>query len=105
MCSVIKVEEGHILQCKDTEPFLIRDGIDNDGVELEIIDPCGDDPSIQYEEVLLKFGKTIILAYFKQGDKEFLIQLPPGNYVTTDNQKCKFNVVDVDGEYLVIDNI
>lgn len=56
-----------------------------------VINPCGDDPAVAYEEVLLKFSDGTILAYFA-GSGGFLVALTPGNYVTTDGTNCHFTV-------------
>lgn len=75
-----------------------KDGIDGqDGQDAiqEIIDPCGDNPGY-YDEVLFRLNvgedEECIAAYFRDGSKEFLVCLPPGNYVTTDRQACQFTV-------------
>jgi septal ring factor EnvC (AmiA/AmiB activator) len=57
----------------------------------EIVDPCGDNPN-EFDEVLLKTDKGEFLAYFEQASKRYLTKLPSGNYMTTDNQACKFNL-------------
>lgn len=56
-----------------------------------VINPCGDDPNVTYEEVLLKFSDGTILAYFA-GSGGFLVALTPGTYVTTDGTNCHFTV-------------
>jgi len=55
-----------------------------------IIDPCGDSPG--FDEVLIKTDKGNLIGYFQQGSKRFLVDLTPGNYRTTDAQKCNFTV-------------
>jgi hypothetical protein len=59
---------------------------------VEVIDPCGDNPSKQFEEVLLRLSNGQILAHFSSGNKEFFSLLSPGNYVTTDGTNCHFTV-------------
>lgn len=57
----------------------------------EIIDPCGDDPA-NFDEVVLKTASGSFLAYFEQGGRRFLSELPDGNYRTTDRQRCRFSI-------------
>lgn len=56
------------------------------------IDPCGDD--IGYpDEVLLRLSSTVVIAYFRSGSYEHLVQLTlGGGYSTTDHQSCSFTV-------------
>ncbi|MBV6514181.1 MAG: hypothetical protein FMNOHCHN_03771 [Ignavibacteriaceae bacterium] len=57
---------------------------------IERIDPCGDGPS--FDEVILRSSSGALIAYFEQGGKRFLTQLPAGSYQTTDNQSCNFTI-------------
>lgn len=56
-----------------------------------IIDPCGDMPG-QFDEILIRLADNSLIAYFEDGGRRFLSLLPPGNYVTTDRQACRFTV-------------
>lgn len=58
---------------------------------VDVVDPCGADQN-HYNEVLLKLKNGDLLAYFKDRDNEFLSLLVPGDYRTTDHQKCEFMV-------------
>lgn len=66
---------------------------------VEYIDPCGDNPG-KYDEIILKTSSGRLIAYFEDGGKRFLSELTPGNYQTTDHQKCNFTV---DSDLNVID--
>lgn len=74
-----------------------RDGIDGidgqdgaPGTLIDIIDPCGDDPN-NPDEVLLRFDNNLFLAWYK--NLGFSVLQPGVIYVTTDKQKCKFEIV------------
>lgn len=67
-----------------------RPGLDGRDAIVEIIDPCG--PSLGYDEIILRLGNGSLVAYFQNGVNEFLIDLHPGEYVTTDGQACHFTV-------------
>lgn len=61
---------------------------------VSVIDPCGDAPGI-YDEVLLKLQNGTIIASFSDnanGKNTRFSLLVPGNYVTTDDSSCAFNV-------------
>lgn len=57
---------------------------------VEFVDPCGNGPG--YDEVLLKTSTGKLVAYFESGANRFLTVLTPGNYRTTDQQACNFQV-------------
>lgn len=60
---------------------------------LEVIDPCG--PSDDgFDEVILKLNTGDLMAYFESGDRRFLTLLTPGNYITTDTQRCAFTITE-----------
>jgi hypothetical protein len=59
---------------------------------VEYIDPCGDGSG--FDEVILKTSDGSLLAYFEQGSKRHLSLIPDGQYRTTDNQQCYFDVVN-----------
>lgn len=67
---------------------------ENTGI-TEIIDPCGDHPN-KVDEILFRLWTGEIAAWYK--DTGFVI-LEPGDYVTTDKQKCYFTIT-VDGEVI-----
>lgn len=58
-----------------------------------IYDPCGDKEG-SFDEMLLIMSDGSILAYFEDGGKRFLSKLPDGNYRTTDEQACNFQVIN-----------
>ena len=91
-CSVSSINAySSLIECTDGSQSLIDLNSMAQHQIQEIIDPCGDDPN-NFDEVLMKFNNGSILAYFQSGSKRFLTLLTPGNYKTTDAQKCKFNV-------------
>ena len=59
----------------------------------EVIDPCGD-KSGYYDEVIIKLHDDTFIGYFESGSKRFLTVLKNGNYRTTDEQKCRFTVLN-----------
>lgn len=61
---------------------------------VETINPCGDSPSVTYEEVLLRLSDGRILAHYASGYNQFLVELLPGNYVTTDGSNCHFSITN-----------
>jgi len=67
--------------------------IETNNTVSEMIDPCGDNPN-EFDEILLIMSDGSIIAYFEQGSKRFLGELPDGNYRTTDRQACNFSVVN-----------
>lgn len=70
------------------------DGQDGDFTgQLEVIDPCGDDPNHLDEVLLLINGE-----YYATYDSSYMIRLEPDNYVTEDNQRCAFSI-DASGNY------
>ena len=71
------------------------EALENAGMAVdEVIDPCGDQANT-YDEVLLKLSSGQIVAFFEgSNNKRFLTVLVDGQYVTTDNQACRFDVVN-----------
>jgi septal ring factor EnvC (AmiA/AmiB activator) len=57
----------------------------------EIYDVCGDKIGY-FDEVIIKTSSGKLLAYFESSGDRFLTVLTPGNYISTDKQKCKFTV-------------
>lgn len=68
-------------------------GIDGENAILEVIDPCGPNES-GYDEVIFRLNTGDLMAYFESGSRRFLTLLTPGNYVTTDDQKCNFQITE-----------
>ena len=89
-CDVVEIENGYEVTCGDST-FEIYHGEQTD---LEIIDPCGDDPN-HFDEVLIKVGNQIF-AFFRDSNDtyEFITIVPPGYYVTTDQQACYFTITE-----------
>lgn len=77
------------------------DGIDGNDSEysiVEMITPCISTASPNNNsasEILLRLRNGNILAVYSHGNKVYLVNIGPGNYITTDGRNCKFNV-DVD---------
>lgn len=57
------------------------------------VDPCG--PSGGFNEILIRTSSGKLVAFFEQGGNRFLSLIGPGNYQTTDSQRCSFNVNSV----------
>jgi hypothetical protein len=57
---------------------------------VEYYDPCGNGPG--FDEIIMTTRSGKLVAYFESGSNRFLTVLTPGNYSTTDTQKCKFTV-------------
>lgn len=60
---------------------------------VEIIDPCGDTPTI-YDEVLLRLADGSVLASFSDnanGQNTRFSLLKPGSFMTTDGSGCYFS--------------
>ncbi len=69
-----------------------QDGIDGKDAIIKIIDPCGPSTS-GYDEILLCLNNGSLMAYFENGIYRHLSIIPAGAYVTTDEQKCRFDVL------------
>ena len=65
------------------------------GLITSFIDPCGDDPGHQDEVLFVLSTGQLSAWYLNLG----LVILPPGRYITTDHQGCRFEVLP-DGSYL-----
>lgn len=61
------------------------------GIVTKMIDVCGDDPG-HYDEIVLKTNTGKYIAYFEDGGKRFLTEIPFGNYSSTDRQVCSFTI-------------
>jgi hypothetical protein len=78
-----------------------QDGADGqDGLDFvqRVIDPCGQQSTQGFDEVLLVLQSGDILAHFDNGDDQFLTILKrKQSYVTSDGTGCHFSVTK-DGE-------
>jgi hypothetical protein len=97
-CSVERVENGALITCPNDAIGVFdgedgEDGIDGANAVLEIIDPCGNNEG-HFDEVILRLSTGDLLAYFESGSKRFLSIIDPGNYRTTDAQRCYFTVTE-----------
>jgi len=87
-CSVLPIANGFTITCGDTS-FNVYNG--KDGGEVELIDPCGADPGY-FNEILIRLPNRTLIAYFLDGEHEFLSIIGEGHYITTDHQACRFQV-------------
>lgn len=94
-CTTEPTDTGFTVICGTLE-FDVCHGQDGQGVEL--IDPCGDNPG-EFDEVIIRLPDRTLIAYFLDGEHEFLSVLGPGSYMTTDAQACRF---EVDAELNII---
>jgi hypothetical protein len=101
-CSVTRLSEAEIrLTCPDGTSEVIRNGVNGqngtDGKSIEVIDPCGAESQIGFDEVLIRLPDRTLIAYFKFNSFEHLSRLSPGQtYLTTDDTHCEFKI-DSDG--------
>ena len=64
-----------------------------DNSVAELINPCDDGPG--FDEVIIKLGSGVFIAYFEVGNKRFLSVLENNkSYRTTDEQGCNFRIED-----------
>lgn len=98
-CTVEQLVNGAIISCQDGTQVVVLDGVDGeDGMDapptpytvVGLVDPCG--PQGTFDEVLLRLANGELLAHYSSGNKEFLTQVGPGNYSTTDGTNCHFTV-------------
>ena len=61
------------------------------GSVTKMIDVCGDHPGY-FDEIVLKTNAGKYIAYFEDGGRRFLSELPVGTYESTDRQRCSFIV-------------
>lgn len=112
-CTINDNDLGALVKCGNTETQIYNgerglDGKDGrDGEQgppgndapptqytiTEIIDPCGDNPN-EYDEIIIKMYNGLYFAYFEDKNKRFLTILNPGKYITTDKQKCEFEILE-----------
>ncbi len=74
-------------------------GADGQDAILEIIDPCGDNPS-KVDEVLLRLADGSLVGLFAKnhnGNYPRLAVITDGKYITTDGTYCAFTV-DSEGQ-------
>lgn len=95
-CSVIQLGNGARIVCTDGSEAVVINGTNGSDAPvsqysvLEVIDPCGDTPG--FDEVLLRLANNTLLAHYSDGQKQFLVLIGPGSYVTTDGKNCHFTV-------------
>lgn len=92
-----------MLQCPGAEDIVVMDGTNGadgqagvdgiDGVDavIEVIAPCND----PYNEVLIRMSDGTVIGHYSGGtvNKQALVVLTPGAYVTTGRgSTCHFNV-------------
>ena len=113
-CTIKRVSGTEVrITCPDGTSEVVKDGVNGvdgingtngtngangaDGKGVEVIDPCGAESQIGFDEILLRLPDRTIIAYFKFDSYEHLTRLVPGHsYVTTDDTKCEFKI-DEDG--------
>ncbi len=107
-CTIMRISSSEVrITCPDGTSEVIKDGVNGvdgingtngvDGQGVEIIDPCGAESQIGFDEVLIRLPDRTVIAYFKFQSYEHLTRLVPGqSYVTTDDTKCEFKI-DTDG--------
>lgn len=115
-CSVTRISESEVrLTCPDGTTEIIKNGADGtngvdgvngtngtngqdgqngaDGRSVEVIDPCGAESKIGFDEVLIRLPDRTVIAYFKFESYEHLTRLLPGrSYMTTDDTQCSFTI-------------
>lgn len=92
-CSVNPISGGAQIVCTDGSSVVITDGLpapSSPYTITSVVDPCG--PQTTYDEVLLKMSNGHLLAHFSSGSNQFLTEIGPGSYVTTDGSHCYFSV-------------
>jgi hypothetical protein len=113
-CSVTRISESEVrLTCPDGTTEVIKNGTDGtngtngqdgqngaDGRSIEVIDPCGAESKIGFDEVLIRLPDRTVIAYFRFESYEHLTRLAPGrSYMTTDDTQCTFSI-ESDGTIL-----
>jgi len=110
-CSTEETDRGVYIICNDKKTFIENgtngkdgasgkdgqdgsdgqdgaDGLDGSDGIVDIVDPCGDDPS-EVDEVLIRTSTDKVVAWYLDLG---LAVLEPGTYQTTDDQSCVFTV-------------
>lgn len=106
-CSVSRISESEVrLTCPDGTTEIIKNGTDGtngldgingtngqDGQSIEVIDPCGAESRIGFDEVLIRLPDRTVIAYFRFDSYEHLTRLAAGrSYMTTDDTQCSFTI-------------
>ena len=121
-CSAFRVDGGVQVSCPDGSAIL-RDGTDGlrgeqglpgvagvdglDGVDAVLpggtivgfIDPCGEEA---LDEILFVAADGTLFGHYADGERQHLVRLIPGVYLTTDGFSCEFRVTE---ENQVVPNI
>lgn len=93
--SLLLIILGISVSCARLEAPLITKTVATSGQTIiELINPCGDSPLVTHEEVLLRLSDGRILAHYASGTNQFLVEVQPGNYVTTDGSNCHFTITN-----------
>ena len=101
VCIIETVENGKNIICPSGTAFIEDETNNPSGTDLivGVSNPCGDDPSILHDEVILITSSGQAFAYFENGNDRRLSLLSPNvTYRTTDGGNCLFSL-DVNGEY------
>lgn len=97
---------GAVITC-GANVVVVKNGADGDDGEdgqpganavIQLIDPCGDYPSV-HDEVILRLSTNQLLASFSDnpnGKNTRFAVITPGSYQTTDGTNCNFTV-DLNG--------
>lgn len=108
-CSVSRISDTEVrISCPDGTEQVLRDGQNGtdgtngadginglDGGQIEVIDPCGAQSAIGFDEVLLRLPNKAIVVYLQYNGSEYLAQLKKGiEYSTTDGTQCRFTIDD-----------
>lgn len=99
-CTVTRLNASEVeISCPDGTREVVRDGQNGlngeNGQDVEVIDPCGQQSATGFDEVLLRLPSGKIVVYLKLGNYEFLSVLKSNvEYVTTDDTQCHFKIGD-----------
>jgi hypothetical protein len=96
-CTVKDTDDGAIVLCEDGSSAVIVNGQNGEDAEAPQLDidpiiPC---PTVlgSYPEVLLCIANELFAVYDGGPNKDRLVSVPPGSYVTSDGRNCNFSVV------------
>lgn len=73
------------------------DGVDTEGDNIMIIDPCGKETT--HDEILMSINGNSYIAFFEKKSYQYLTELVPGDYMTSDGTNCRFTISET-GEIL-----
>lgn len=92
-CTVTENDNGAIVTCGSSVVQISNgeDAVQSPYAIEKLIDPCGDFPGYA-DEIIIKTHNGELIVYFEDGGRRFLSSLTPGNYQTTDRQRCNFRV-------------